>query len=248
MPSRIVIPNSGSRGAASTKPTVYRAQVVERAFQILEAVGKNGADSGVAEIAAALQLHKSTVHRLLCVLERARYVERTEGNGRYRLGASLYRLGMLAAPSMDLAAIARSYLHSLAQESGEAAHLGVLRGGEVISIAHAESSRALQTPSTVGRRSPAHCTSLGKAILASLPEEELKELVLRTGLKTYTPKTIVRFADLKRELRRVRNQGYALDEEEIEEGLKCIGAPIWDGRGVVIAAVSIAGPVSRLRV
>jgi DNA-binding IclR family transcriptional regulator len=110
-----------------------------------------------------------------------------------------------------------------------------------------QSRRTLRTPATVGQRSPAHCSSQGKAILAFLSPEELREFVRTYGLKAFSGNTLTRFAILRAELERVRQRGYAVDNEEFEEGLKCIGAPVRDHSGAVVAAISIAGPASRLR-
>jgi len=110
-----------------------------------------------------------------------------------------------------------------------------------------ESSRTLHTPSTVGRRSPGHCSSLGKSLLAFLPDAELDDFIKTCGLKAYTVNTITRPDVLKAELQRVRERGYAVDGEKFEEGLKCIGAPVRDHSGKVIAATSIAGAAARLR-
>ena len=225
---------------------IYRVQVLERVFHILDALAEASSELALSELSHKLRLHRSTVHRLLVVLEGKRYVEKNPVSGRYRLGSKLLELGTKVAAGLELPAIARPFLEQLVQETGETAHMGVLRQGEVLSITNVESSRTLHTPGTVGRRTPAHCSSLGKSLLAFLPDSELRGLIEARGLNAYTVNTITRPEGLKAELQHVRERGYAVDEEEYEEGLKCIGAPVRDYSGEVIAAISIAGPASRL--
>lgn len=234
--------------ARSKSSSPYRAQVVDRALDVLEALGgEEKAGHGLAELTAHLGLHKSTVHRLVMVLERRRYVERGGQNRRYRLGMKVFELGMCAAAKLDLVEDALPCLKRLSRASDETAHIGVLRDGEVISVANAEGPLALRTPATVGRRSPAHCTSLGKVLLAFLPEDELAQVITTRGLKAYTGETITCPALLQEELRRIRERGYAIDNEEFEEGLKCVGAAVRDYSGKVVAAISIAGAAFRMK-
>lgn len=232
---------------STAKASPYRVQVLDRTFGILNAFAENGStELGGPELSARLGLHRSTVHRLLTVLERNRYLEKNPVSGKYRLGWKLVELGMHAVSRLDLSEIARPHLERLVEETGETAHMGILRQGEMISVANVESRKTLRTPLTVGRRTPAHCSSQGKVLLAFLPPGTLQEFVRSHGLKAYTGNTITRVSRLQRELETVRQRGYAVDEEESEEGLKCIGAPVHDYSGRIVAAISIAGPASRL--
>jgi Transcriptional regulator len=147
---------------------------------------------------------------------------------------------------LDVYQIAGPHLRTLVSETGETAHLAVLRDGEVVSLVSAESTQTLRTPVTVGSRTPAHCTSLGKAMLAFAPDEQVNEFLRGRTLKSYTRKTITSASRFKTELRTIRKVGYAVDNEEREVGLRCIGAPVCNSTGDVIAAVSIAGPAFRL--
>ncbi len=226
---------------------IYRVQVLERTFDILQALAEQTSELALSELSRRLHLHRSTVHRLLVVLGGSRYVEKDSVTGKYRLGSKLLELGTKVAARLDLPGIARPFLEQLVRETGETAHMGILRQGEVFSITNVESSRTLHTPRTVGRRTPAHCSSLGKCLLAFLAGAALDDFLQSSGLKAYTANTITQPDALKAELQRVRDRGYAADEQEFEEGLKCIGAPVRDHSGQVIAAISIAGPASRLR-
>lgn len=234
------------RRDTSKKSLTYNVQVLGRAFSILEAFSRNRGELGVADLTRMVRLPKSTVHRLVMILERHGYLEKSPFGGRYRLGSRVIQLGMLALNQLDLKSTATPYLERLAAETGETAHLGILRDGEIISLVHAQGRHILRMPSTVGRRIPAHCTSLGKAIMAFLPKEEIEKLTAGIILRRYTPKTLIKPSLLMADLRRVRKLGYATDNEEFEKGLKCIGAPVRDHMGRVIAAISIAMPAFRM--
>lgn len=153
-------------------------------------------------------------------------------------------LGSFAFPRFHFENNAKTFVEELAVETGEAAHLGVLCAGEVLSILHAAAPNSVDSPSTVGRRSPIHCTSLGKAILAF--QKEADELIRSHRYVICTKKTIRNPAQFGAELDRVRTRGLAIDDQEFQEGLRCIGAPVCDRTGRAIAAISIAGP--RLRI
>jgi len=225
---------------------LYQVQVLDRAFRILDALAESGSGMSLTEIAEGLLLHKSTVHRLIMVLEASRFVERNPATGKFHLGSRVMELGLSAVSQLDIYGIAGPHLRTLVSETGETAHLAVLRDGEVVSLVSAESNKTLRTPVTVGTRTPAHCTSLGKAILAFGPEEYVLQFLKGRTLKAYTRKTITSSSRFKAELRAIRARGYAVDNEEREVGLRCIGAPVCNGAGEVIAAVSIAGPAFRI--
>jgi DNA-binding IclR family transcriptional regulator len=224
----------------------YQVQVLDRALGILDLLAGESPELGPSEVSERTGLHKSTVHRLLQVLERHRLIEKIAQNGKYRLGLRLFELGSKAMTQFDLRERAQPYLKRLVLETGETAHICILDGDRMLSIANVESPRTLRTPSTIGHRTPLHCTSVGKALLAFLPEDEQSDLINQCELTDYTRHTITKPARLKAELKLIRQRGYAMDDEEIEEGLRCVGAPVMDHSGMVIAAMSIAGPAFRL--
>ncbi|MGH2509074.1 MAG: IclR family transcriptional regulator [Ktedonobacteraceae bacterium] len=234
------------RSGNSTHSQVYRVQVLDRVFHILDILAESDSGVGLIELVDRLGVHKSTTHRLVMVLESGRYIERNPSTARYHLGSRLIELGLSAAAQLDVYEIARPHLRALAEEAGETAHLAVLRGGEIVSIVKAEGTQNLRTPITVGTRTPAHCTSLGKAILAFGPPDRVDDFLKDRKLKPYTQKTITSPVRFKAELRAIRERGYSVDNEEREIGLRCIAAPIWNSVGEVIAAISIAGPAFRL--
>lgn len=224
----------------------YRVQVLERSFAVLRLLADSKSGLGLAEISRQSSLNKTTAYRLLGVMEQYRYVERNGSNGQYCLGSKLVELGAKAISGLDLVARARPFLERLVAETGETAHLAVLRGGQVLSLANAESPRTLRTPATVGGRSPAHCTAVGKAILAFSPPAEIDQFISDYGLKKYTKNTITRPAAFRSALQRARQNRYAVDDEEFEEGLRCVGTPVWNHSRTVIGAISVTGPAIRL--
>jgi IclR family KDG regulon transcriptional repressor len=224
----------------------YRIQAIERAVSILNAFSSEDPELGVTELAERLGLHKSTVHRFMVNLDAAGLVERNPRSGRYRLGLRIFELGGLVMQQMNLWDEALPFLEGLVRDTGETGHLAVLGGGEAIYIERVEARRALRVPSAIGRGYPAHATNLGKVLLADLPRERVEEIVAERGLAAYTPHTITDPSELDTELERIREQGYAIDNEEYDEGLRCIGAPVRDHSGHVVAALGIGGPVTRI--
>jgi DNA-binding IclR family transcriptional regulator len=240
-------PGDGPDGVDGTDRSLAGAQVVDRVVDILETFPRLGPELGVSDVSRALGLKKATTHRLLASLLRRNMVAQDPVSRRYRLGMKLWELGSLATNSMDWVERVKPHLQRLTDASGETTHLAILNDGQVLYVDKVESQRSLRMPSQVGRRLPVHCTGVGKALVAFLPPEVLGAIVARRGLPALTANTITDLAVLNEELAGVRARGYAVDNEEIEEGLVCLAAPVRDHTTHVVAAVSIAGPSSRLR-
>jgi IclR family KDG regulon transcriptional repressor len=221
-------------------------QVLDRAMAVLQSVADSDVDLAASDIARQLQLHKSTVHRLLVVLEHYRLI-RKGPEGAYRLGTRLIELGDRAVCRLKLSEQAVPFLRTLTSQTGEGAHVTILSGVEMLSIAHVEGRWSLQSLTRTGQKTLIHCTAAGKAMLAFLPEDTRRDLVGKLSLKRYTPHTIVKPSAINVELQRVRAAGYAVDDEELEEGLRCVSAPVFDHQGAVVASLSMAAPVFRLR-
>jgi DNA-binding IclR family transcriptional regulator len=222
------------------------AQVVDRVIDILETFARLGPELGVSDVSRALGQKKATTHRLLASLLRRGMVAQDPITRRYRLGIKLWELGSLATSQLDWVDRVKPYLQQLTDLSGETTHLAVLNDGQVLYVEKVESSRSLRMPSQVGRRLPVHCTGVGKALVAFLPDEVLNGIVARYGLPRMTEHTITDLSTLRAELVRVRELGYAIDNEEIDDGLTCIAGVVRDHTSHVVAAISIAGPSSRL--
>lgn len=225
----------------------YKVQVLDRAVNILEFIAtQSGGEVGLPEMAAAMKLHKTTAHRLAHVLESRGLLRRSPDSTRYRLGLHLYDLGCRALDNVNLRDEARPIMTRLAFEVGETTHLAVLDRAEVLYIERVEAQRSLTMGSKLGARNPVHCTALGKAILAWSPDAEVDEALAGCRMEARTRNTITSVLSLKRELERVRDRGYAVDDEEIEEGVRCISAPILDPSDRAVAAISISGPAARV--
>ena len=224
----------------------YRVQVLDRTIAVLQAVADSETDLPAADIARQLRLHKSTVHRLLVVLESYRLIKKGP-EGAYGLGTRLIELGECAIARLKLSEYAEPHLRRLAEQTGEGAHVTILNGTELLSIAHVEGRWALHSLTRTGQRTQIHCTAAGKAVLAFLSDDACDDLLSRLPLKRNTRRTIVKSSAIKLELMRARELGYAVDDEEFEEGLRCVSAPIFDHRDHVVASLSMAAPVFRLR-
>jgi DNA-binding IclR family transcriptional regulator len=224
----------------------YQLQSLERAVSVLEMLGECDTPLSLAEICRRMQMHKSTVHRSLMVLERSLLIERTQDD-RFRLGLKLYELGSRAVEQVDLRARIRPILRQLSTQIGETVHLGVLHKTSVIYLDKAEPNRRICMSSKTGGSNPVYCTSMGKAMLAFLPPEAAEQIIKRIHFVRYTAKTLCSREELLKALDRVRQRGYSVDDEEIELGVRCVGAPVFNQNHMPIAAVSISGPSSRLR-
>jgi len=205
-----------------------------------------GPDLALGEISDSLQLHKSTVHRLVMVLERHKLIERNPTNGHYRLGLKLFELGTKAIAQLDLRDRSRRYLERLVLETSETVHLCLLDDSEVVYLDKVEPERSVRMATSVGRRNPAHCTAVGKAMMAYLAPAQVEAIVRKQGMRAMTANTITTLLELKKELSAIRERGYAVDNEEIEEGVRCVGCVVRNFSGEPVAAVSISGPAFRL--
>lgn len=226
----------------------YAIQTVVNAMRLLEAF-RDEEELGVTEISRRLALHKNNVFRLLATLEQQGYIEQCTRNERYRLGVRSLELGQSFSRSRTLLRCARGVLEDLAAGSRESAHLAVLRDFEVVHLKGEQTPRPIMSGLRVGRRLPAHCTALGKILLACAPEDTRLRFgreASAAGLGARTPATIVDLDKLMDHLRGVAVQGFALDLAECEDGLCCAAAPVLDMDGELVAALSVSGPSYRL--
>jgi DNA-binding IclR family transcriptional regulator len=235
---------AAERGARAGRR--YGILVLDRIIQVLSCFTSASPDLRLLELQARLGIHKSSLFRILEAMRGHRLVESDPATGKYHLGLRLFELGSLAVARLEIAQAAMPPLEWLVGRTGETAHLCVRDGAEVVYIAKVESKHVLRMPSGVGRRNPAYCTGVGKAILAFLPDEDLERYVQRTHLKAFTPQTITSPDQLLANLRATRNRGYAVDDGELHEGLRCVAAPVRDHSGAPIASISIAGPSVRM--
>ena len=220
-------------------------QSVERAIAVLKLFGDSEPDLGVTELARRLKLHKSTISRLLSTLEAGGFVQQDPRNGRYRLGLQLATLAGVALTQYDLRDVARPLLQELARAAGETTTLSVLDRDVAVNVDQVLGSQTLQHVGWIGRRLPLHCTAAGKPLLAHLAPEDAERL-LAQPLERYTARTITSAAQLRRELDRVRGQGYVVVAEEYEEALSAVGAAVFDHRSEVVGSITVSGPSFRM--
>jgi DNA-binding IclR family transcriptional regulator len=198
------------------------------------------------QISKELPFTRTTVHRILYSLEKLGYVEKANGAAGYRLAQKFFELTGLAADLRQLKAVSKSAMHNLLMRHGETVNLGVLDSGFVVHIEVLESPSALRISAFSGQRNPVHSTALGKAMLAFLPEQQIKRVLNEHRLVRMTPNTITQQTQLIEHLASVREQGVALDMEENFAGVTCVAAPIFDQTGRPMAAFSVSGPTSRM--
>jgi IclR family transcriptional regulator, acetate operon repressor len=238
--------NADATSANKIKGSAYRVQVIDRALSVLEVLADEGQPLSLVKLSKSLDLPKSTTMRLLMVLEGHRFVQKNAESGLYRLGLKLFELGSKAVAQFDLTERVRPHLERLVSLTGETAYLSVLDGGEALVMERVESSRAVRVPTSVGWRHPAHSTAVGKVLLAFVPESKLTAVLGKGRLRAYTRKTVTSVAHLREELQRVREHGFALDDEETEDGLRCIAAAVREHSGQVTAALGVLGPAYRI--
>ena len=220
-------------------------QSIERAIAILKAFSTEKEELGVTELSRQLDLHKSTVSRLIASLQREGLVEENLVTRKYRLGMALVTLGGLVLQRLDVAQTARPLMATLSDMTQETVILAIKDDAEAVNVAQVPSPQMVKHIEWIGRRTPLHCTAVGKVLLAYSPAVEQQDFINR-GLPRYTSNTVTGPDTLCQELVRVREQGYAIGSEEFEVGLNEIAAPIRDHTGEVVASISVSGPAFRL--
>ena len=224
----------------------YRIRAVERALVLLKTFLGNEAELGASEIGKRVELDPSTTFRMLVTLEEHGFVRQDPASGKYRLGASCLELGSQFLKFNDVRKSAVDVMQKLRDQFGETVHLGILDGNEIVYLEKMTGLHAIGLMSSrVGGRAPAHATAIGKVLLAYLPDGELGTRLPRWKLTRCTANTLTNWKELEKETARVREQGYALDNQEFEPGVKCIAAPIFSHKGIA-AALSISGPLERM--
>lgn len=221
-------------------------QSLDRGLILLEALSEEGRDSSLSDLAARFAWDKSTTFRMLATLIHRGYVDQDAETNKYRLGLKILKLSGALNRRLDIKRCANPFMDELARISRETAHLAVLDGGEVVILDQQDSPETIRVNSYVGMREPAHCTALGKVLLAYLPDRQLEHWMEGKELRIYTKKTITSPTVLTAHLSKVREQGYAFDDEEYDIGMRCVASPVQNSEGKVVAAVGISGPAQRI--
>lgn len=218
---------------------------ISRAVAVLRCFTEAEPERRVTELAAELNLHKSTVSRILATLEKEGLVSQDPETKKFRLGLGLISLAGVALGQLDVRGVAQPYLSELVEKSQETVNVSVLEGNECVNVERARSPQPIRYVGWIGRRTPLHCTAAGKVLLAYLPPEG-RSSYLSLPLVSYTEKTLTERPVLEQSLAEVRRQGYAIVHEEFEEGFSAVAAPVHNHAGRVVAAISISGPTYRL--
>lgn len=223
----------------------YLIQSVVHALDLLEEFRGTTDELGVTELSNRLNLHKNNVFRLLATLETKGYIEQNKATENYRLGIKALQLGQTYIRQSGFLQQAKPVLQQLVAASGETAYVGILKGSEAVYIDAVESTQTVRVVNRIGQQVPIHATSVGKVQTAFLSEEELDRL-LPGDLKAYTPATVTDKKELKKALKKIEAQGFAIDNEEFEKDVRCVAAPVHDYTRKVIGAISISAPAYRM--
>src|SRR5690348_7660376 len=244
MKRTLFMPSSASRSAASRK--TLGAPAVERALDILELLSSSKAGLTLSDLSNSLGVPKSSVHYLLNALLRRGYLHRNEVTNRLLLGLKILTLQNAALNSIELRRHAAPHLRRLMEYSGLTVHLAILQGDEVVLVDKLTPPGVARVATWVGKRMDLHCTGVGKAIMAYLPDEQFDRLARDRGFVRYNDNTTIARNGLVEEVSRIRKLGYSIEDEEGEIGFRCVGSPIFDREGHVTAAVSVAGTTSQV--
>ncbi len=224
----------------------YIIQAVSHALDLLEQFHGDVDELGVTELSKRLKLHKNNVFRLLATLESRGYIEQNRATENYRLGLKSLELGQTFIKQMGLLRQAKPILEKLVSLCNETTYVAIFKEGYIVYLDVVETDLTVRVVSRVGSRLPSYCTAAGKVHLAFMSDEEVDSLLPIGDLKSYTPMTIVDREALKQELHKTAEQGFAIDNEELDLGVRCVAAPIRDYTRRIVGAVSISGPSMRL--
>jgi DNA-binding IclR family transcriptional regulator len=223
-------------------------QSIGRAFAILEEIARNRDGISLAELSKRVGLHNSTTFHLVKTMVSLGYVRQLADSKRYRIGRPLFVLAANALDELEMMSLATPVLEDLSRATGESAHFSVRMGDAVVVLARTSGPGAFQLTDRVGGVRPAHCTALGKIMLAALAPEQFERFLTRAELKALTPNTIVVADKLRREIAEVRRTGMAFDDGEFDPEVRCVALPVRDFSGQVIGAIGVSGPVWRLSI
>src|SRR5690625_945061 len=230
----------------STPEQGITIQVLDRAMRLLDALARDDEPMALKDLALATGLHTSTTHRILNDLVVGRYVERVD-NGLYRLGMRLLELGSLVKARLNVRTIALEHMRELHKATGQTVNLALRQGDEIVYVERAWNEYSgMQVVRAIGGHAPLHLTSTGKLFLSAWGSRQVRAYVMRTGFAGNTRNSLTRYADLDSGLNAVRRHGYARDNEELELGVRCIAAGIYDESGELVAGLSVSAPADRL--
>ncbi|PLX89048.1 MAG: IclR family transcriptional regulator [Desulfuromonas sp.] len=223
----------------------YIIQAVSHALDLLEQFHDDVDELGVTELSKRLKLHKNNVFRLLATLESRGYIEQNKATENYRLGLKALELGQTFIKQMGLLRQAKPILEEMVEKSNETSYVAIFKDNHIVYLDVVETNLTVRVVSRVGSRLPAYCTASGKIHMAYMTEEELEALLPSQEFIQHTPTTITSIDKLKADLATIREKGYAIDDEELDPGVRCVAAPIRDYTRRIVGAVSVSGPSMR---
>jgi DNA-binding IclR family transcriptional regulator len=213
-------------------------------FEVFRTADKE--EFGVTELSSILNLHKNNIFRLLATLSSCGYIEQNPQTENYRLGIGIFNLGQKFIQKLGVLNLARPFMKKITADIGESAYIGILREGNAVYLGMSDCTLPVRVASRVGKDVPAYTTAIGKIHLAYVADAELEAIYPDNRLKKFTANTIVSVGELKRQLKEIAANDYAIDNEEFEIGVRCIAVPIKDYLGVPVAALSVSGPIRRM--
>ncbi|MCC9622755.1 helix-turn-helix domain-containing protein [Thalassospira sp. MA62] len=225
---------------------MQQVQSLVRALSVLNALAESDDGMTLTEIAHKVKLPPSTAHRLLTTMQHERYVSFDGERTLWFVGVQAFSVGNAFTKNRNLSQIARPYMRALMEDSGETVNLAIADGGEVIFLSQVECRKMMRALVTPGRRALMHCSGVGKALMAFLPDEDLVAIIDQHGLPKITERTLTDETELRQNLSRSRDLGYAVDDEEHAVGLRCVAGVVRDETGAPIAALSLSGPAARI--
>ena len=217
-----------------------------KVFQVLETLCE-GKAAGVSELSNQLGIKPSSMHRFLAVLSKLGYVQKNANSGKYFATLKIFQLGVSVRNKLSLISIARPHMEELGEMLKETVNIAVFAQNNVVVIDRVQSPATLPTNIIVGQHLPAYCTAFGKVLLAAMSTKELDRYLKAVTLKPLTAQTIIRAPALREELKKIAEDGYAIDNRELDENIRCLSGPIRDESGKVVAALSFSGPTSRVK-
>jgi len=248
MPSQAIpiVRKRGRPPGPNSRAGEGRNQSLTRALTLLERLSQTPDGLSLTELSYQLGMPAATVHRLLSTFEELDFVEQDAEQGLWFVGLKAFTVGNAFVHRRDFVASARPHMHALVELCGETVNLGVIDDGEAVFISQVESREVMRMIVRLGSRSPIHASGVGKALLANLPEQRVARILQQRGLQRYTERSIANPTRLQAELQRIRQVGYALDDEEHAVGLRCVASAIFDENGQPLAAISLSGPKARI--
>lgn len=229
-----------------SQPIANSVPSIDRALTVLELLAQTKKGLSISEMSRKLLLPKSSVHLILRTLERRGYLQKNPHTGKFFFGLKLLSLSRSTLENLELREEAQPFLVSLMRKTNLTVHMAVLERNEAVIIEKIEPQGMIKVATWIGRRMDVNCTGVGKALIAFIPEEEFDQQINAKGFTRHNHKSITSLRKLRRELSQVRELGYALDDEEDEVGLRCVGAPIFNSHGKVAAAISVAGTTTQI--